>query len=199
MRRLVVAAIVALLALSLFGCGGGGDKAADNEGSTEATQPAAVPTASGIDNPNPIADRSADATESFTPMSELTTMPAEVAEGVANKQAMIIFFYNGDQKVTDDTRKQVEKVAEDNTGLVSLITYNLGKATSIDGEGLITVDPEVLGSDPTVAEAISLAREMKVRGTPFTVVVDDQGYRIFSQKGYIDADLLDRQIERAAR
>lgn len=197
MRRLVVATIVVALALTLAGCGGGEEEPAATE-TPATTQPVAT-ASSGQDDPEPIADRSGDATEAVVPMSTLPTMPAEVAEGIANKQAMILFFYNTDQRVTNDTRKQVDKVAEDNTGLVDLLTYDLGKSTSMDDEGVVEVDSAVVDSDPAVQEAITFAREMKVTGTPFTFVIDDQGNRIYAVKGYIDADLLGRQVERATR
>jgi len=199
MRRLVVAAIVALLALSLTGCGGKKEEAAAPAADANAS---AVPTAtatSKADDPNPIADRSAESTQTSFEVSTIKSLPDEITENLANKQAMILFFYNGDQKVTDDARKQVEKVANDNTGMVNLIEYNLGKATSVDSAGAITVDPSVLKDDEKLAAAISLARELKVTGTPYTVVIDDQGLMIFTAKGYLDAGLLDRQIERAAQ
>ncbi len=196
MRRLVVALIAALTVLSLAGCGGGGE-APPPEAATPAPAPvtAAAPAA---EIPNPLDDRSSLSTETWVPFSVEGTLPVAVQQRLDEKQAMILFFYNGAQAQTDDLREQVDTAVEDNAGQIDLLAYDLGKATSIDKNGVVVVDETQLAAGSPAAEAARLARQVGVKQTPYLMIIDDQGYLIFWNIGYIDSDLLTRQIQRAA-
>jgi glutaredoxin len=145
-----------------------------------------------------MADRSEATSETFEPFPEGADIPAAVAERLDRKQAMLLLFYNSAQKQTDDLREQVDSVVSDNKGLIDLITYDLGKYTSVDAEGNVKVKEEDLSADEKAQEAVRFAREIGVDQVPYIVIVDDQGYRIFWSRGFIDAELLERQVQRAA-
>jgi hypothetical protein len=198
MRRLVVAALVALLALSVAGCGGGGEEEAAAPPADSAAVPAPPPADTDV-NAVPIANRSEAASETFEPFPDTIEIPEAVAERLDRKQAMLLLFYNGAQEQTDDLRSQVDAVIDDNLGLIDLISYDLGKYTSIDSDGIVVVKEEELAEDANAQQAVSLARELGVDHVPYIVIVDDQGYRIFWSRGFIDTDLLERQVQRAAR
>lgn len=196
MRRLVAALLVALLALSLVGCGGGGEEEAAAPPDAGAAAPPPPPP--GAEAVAVIPDRSAQASETFEPFPAGEFVPAAVQERLETDQAMLLFFYNSDQEVTDDLRKQVNSVVADNRGLIDLVTYDLGKSTSIDDDGGIEVDQEKLAKDENAQQAVRFARELGVDHLPYIVIVDQQGYRIFWARGQVDRDVLDRQVQRAA-
>lgn len=199
MRRLVAALLVVMLAFTLVGCGGGGEEEAADQGATEqAAAPAPAPAPTGDEAVSPISDRSDLSEEMFEPLPNGEDVPQSVTDRLADGQAMMLLFYNSDQDVTDDLRKQVDIVAEDNTGMIDLLTYNLGKSTEVDETGKVVVDEEELLDDPKGQEAVNFARLLEVDHVPTLIVVDEQGYQIFKSRGYIDAELLERQVERAA-
>ncbi len=199
MRRLVAALIVLLLAFTLVGCGGGGEDAATTSDQAAAPAPAPAPPAADDAAAAPIADRSALSEELFEPLPNGEGVPQSVTDRLADGKAMMLLFYNSDQDVTDDLRKQVDTVAEDNTGMIDLLTYNLGKSAEVDESGKVVVDEEELTDDPKGQEAVSFARLLEIDHVPTLIVVDEQGYQIFKSRGFIDAELLERQVERAAQ
>jgi len=199
MRRLVAALIALLLVLTLVGCGGG-EEPADTAATDEAAAPAPAPPAAADDGAvSPIVDRSDLSEEMFEPMPNGEGVPQSVTDRLADGKAMLLLFYNSDQDVTNDLRKQVDMVAEDNTGMIDLLTYNLGKSAEVDDSGKVVVDEEELTDDPKGQEAVSFARLLEIDHVPTLIVVDEQGYQIFKSRGFIDAELLERQVERAAQ
>lgn len=197
-RRLVVAALVALLAFSLVGCGGGGEEeAAPPADQAAAPAPDAAPAPVPTEGGPAIADRSAEETTVFEPFPTGDFVPAEVTQRLkmVPKQPMILFFYDDAQAETDDARAEVVEVRDDNRGAVDLLEYNIGKYTSINTSGVASVSGK-LNQDEKAKQAITLARELGVKFTPFVVVVDDQGYVIFKWRGYISAEMLGRQVDR---
>jgi len=197
MRRLVAAVSVALLAFVLVGCGGGGEETA-TEAPAETAAPAPAPAPTDGESTQVMADRSDASAEVYEPMPSGEGVPASVIERLDNGQAMVLFFYNSAQDVTDDVRKQVDIVADDNTGLVDLISYDLGKYTKVDSSGAVKVNEEALANDPKGQEAVQFARQLGVDHVPYLVVVDEAGYEIFWSRGFIDSELLDRQVQRVS-
>lgn len=198
MRRPVVALIIVLLALTLTGCGGGGDEA-----TPAATTPApaaapgapapAAPAASG--DLTGISDNEPPIFEPFPTGSNITTV---VAEFVAAKRPTLIYFYDSEQYTAGENRKIIDKVLDDNRGLVELVAYDIGKYTSIDETGTITVDP-AFANDPTANVAVSMARALGVSFTPYIVLTDSQGFIIWKFRGFVDKAFLEREVQRASR
>jgi len=192
--------LVAFVALALVGCGGGGEEQAADTGTNAAAPapaPAPAPTPAGGAPASPVADRSDLSAEVFIPFPNDDSVPSAILERLENNQAMLLFFYNSEQDVTNDVRKEIDKVAEDNNGLIDLLTYNVGKNTKVDANGNVVVDPE-LANDENAQEAVQLAHQIGVDHLPYVVIVDEQGYEIFYSRGFIDEELLGRQVERAA-
>lgn len=189
-RRLVVAACVALMALTLVGCGGG-EEPAPTTTTAPPPPPSAAPVATNI------ADRSREESAVFAPLPTGDFLPAEVAQRLqaVPKQPMILFFYDDAQLETDDARKEVVAARDANRGAIDLIEYNLGEYTSVDASGVVTVDT-ALDEDEPGQQAVRLAREIGVNYTPYGVIIDDQGYMIFRWRGYIDAQILEEQVAR---
>ncbi|HSK46398.1 MAG TPA: hypothetical protein VLA05_00165 [Coriobacteriia bacterium] len=196
MRRLVAALLVAFLALTLVGCGGGGEEEA---AAPPPEQAAPAPAPAPVDGQvaSPIADRSDLSGEVFVPFPTGEGVPSAVQERLDTNQAMLLLFFNADQEVTDEVRDEVDKVAEDNRGLIDLLTYDVGKSTKVNSDGEVVIDEQELTNDPSGQEAVRFAHEIGVDHLPYIVIVDEQGYEIFWSRGFIDAELLDRQVERA--
>jgi len=160
------------------------------DGAPAATAPADPAAATG-------ADESADG-KVFVKFPVAEGTPQAIADAIAEKQPLIIFFFDPDQRVTNDVRAQINTVIEDNTGLVELYSYNLGEFASVDSDGLVQEDAAALEQDSAGQATVALARELGVKFTPHLTVVDSQGYIIFQHSGFLDADMIERQVQRAA-
>ena len=195
MRRFVALVVVAVLAFTLVGCGGGGAE------EPAAEQPAAAPAAPPVQPParkRSFADRSAEESDIFEIFPTGDAVPEALAKKVADKQPTIILFVDGAQKDTNDIKREVNAVMKSSQGLADLFTYDLGKYASVAKDGTIKVDSAGLKKDPNAAAAVSLARTLGIGFTPFVVVTDDQGYIVFKHRGYIDRDMLEAQVQRVS-
>lgn len=192
MRTFIVAITAALLALALVGCGGG------------EAEPVAVPTdgtaqeaTTGADASVPASPAAQGAVFEEMPRSEVT--PAAITSALDDDRPVMLLFFDGEQKVTNDLRSQINTVMDDNDGLIELHTYDLGPFASVDSEGVITADPEAVDGDGKGGATVAFARELGVTFAPTIVIVDSQGFVVFRHTGFIDAELLDRQVQRAAQ
>jgi len=192
MRKFVVALLAALLAFALSGCGGGEKEAAVP---TDPAAPAAVaPAEPTAGSTNATASPDGTLFAAF-PLTEET--PEAIKEAIAEGQPLVLFFFDPDQLVTNDVRAQINTVIDDNRGLADLYAYNLGSFAKADTQGGAAVEGEALQGDAAGQSTVALARELGVVSTPHVIVVDSQGYMIFRHDGFIDADLLERQVQRA--
>ncbi len=191
MRRLVVATFVVLMSLSLVACGGGGEEPEPAETPPPAAAPAPVPD----DDAAIIEDKSPTLGEMFEPFPEGEFVSEAIADRLESKQPMLLYFYDGRQKTTNDVTSEVKAAVERNRGAIDLISYDVTKYRSDESTSLAAVDPAIQ-EDEAGKQAIELARQMGVDFTPFVVIVDQQGYIIFKWRGPIDRDLLDRQVQR---
>lgn len=194
MRRLVVALIVVCMSISLVACGGGAEEPPPApEGEAAEPAPAAPPAAA---NPNPIADRSAEESNTFEPFPTGEDIPESVVDRIAEKQPMLMLFVDESQKDTNDLRDEVAIVVKDNRGRVDLLTYDVGKYSDVTKGGTVVIDAAKLEKDPKAQESVMLARAVGVTFTPYILIVDDQGYIIYRHSGYVDSELLERQVLR---
>jgi len=194
MRRLVVALIIALLALTLVGCGGGEEEPAAP--ADPAAAPAAAPPVSTVGQEiTGISDNEPDV---FAPFPTGSSIATDVAERIADKQPTLIYFYDSGQYTAAQNRDAIDSVLDDNRGLVDLVAYDIGKYMTIDASGTITVDPE-FAQDPNAQVAAQMARALGVSFTPFIVLTDTQGYIIWKHRGLADKAFLEREVQRATR
>lgn len=195
MRRLVVALIIAMLAFTLAGCGGGGGEAAA-PAATPAAPPAAAAPVVPVDGA--VTGISENEPAVFAPFPTGSTIATAVADRIAAKQPTLIYFYDSGQNTAAQNRKIIDKVLDDNRGLVDLVAYDLGKYTTVDETGTITVQPE-FATNPDAQVAAMMARTLGVSFTPFIVLTDTQGYIIWKHRGLADKAFLEREVQRATR
>ena len=110
---------------------------------------------------------------------------------------MLLFFYDSTQNVTDDQREEIDAVVEENRGLIDLVAYDIGKYTTVDSDGDVTVDDGARRTTPSAQQAVSSPAQLGVELTPYIVIVDDQGYIIWQFAGFVDRELLEREVQRA--
>lgn len=180
MRKIVAALAVALLALTLAGCGGGGEATTEEAPAAEAP---AAPAPEAV--PEPV-DRSAndsDALPAPFPSFVATETPAVFAEKIDAGRPMFILFSDGRQDVTKDLRVEVDAVMNDYRGLVDLVTFE------------VSGDP---ADDQTLA-AVTYAKELGVTSTPYVIIVDGGGFMTYRSKGFTERGILKREVERASR
>lgn len=192
MRRLVVALMIAALALALTGCGGGEEPAPAD------TAPPAAETAPPPTEPTEITGISDNMPPVFEPFPTGSSITTDVAELVAAKQPTLIYFYDSAQYTAGENRELIDKVLDENRGLVNLVAYDIGKYTTVDASGTITVLPE-FEDDQAAQVAVDMARTLGASFTPFIVLTDSQGYIIWKYRGLVDRDFLEREVQRASR
>lgn len=202
MRRLVVVALVAALALSLAGCGGGEEEPATGEvavqtqgGSTPPAAPAAAAAASAASSDT----LSPGEPQKFEPFpSAPEVVPTVIADRIESGQPMLVFFYDATQKASDDQRAAIDAVLADYRGLIDLVSFDAGKYVSTDDSGTISIKPG-MEDDPTAQQIARLlgADNLDVGYTPYIVFVNDRGYITYRVRGYVDSALLEREVLRA--
>lgn len=184
MRRIAVAIVVALLALTVAGCGAAEETAGGDASVTEESAAASAPVEP--EGPEYLSDRSAnddDVEPAPFPSFTSTLTPYAFQAKLDARRPMIIHFYDSEQLVTDDVRKEIDAVVDDYRGLIDLVTFD------VSGEG-----------DTTAAEAATMyAEELGVTGTPYTLIVDRDSFITWRWKGYAERGIIEREVERATR
>ena len=194
MRRIAVVLLTLVLALGLVGCGGAEEPA---ETETPAAESAETPPAPAGEPAEPGPQRSSE--RIFEPMPTSDAVPADIVERLDSGRAMVLLFLSDDEDVSDDMRKEAERVSEDYSGSLDLMVYDLSEYVTMNASGRISLDEAGLDADQDGQEALKLASALEIDHVPYLLVVDNQGQRIFWTRGPIDAAVLGREVERAVR
>lgn len=196
MRRFFAALVVASLALTLSGCGGGDDggEAAQVDAVPTATVDAAASGSGSTTEPVDISDPEPDVT--FEPFPVGSKVPPTIADNIEAGQPMLLLFYDGSMKDTDDVRSAVNKAMKANRGIVELMSYDLGEYTSVNSSGAVVVAEEDLLEDKNAGQVLILSREVGVKLLPYIIMTDDQGFIVFRHSGLVDAEYLKMHMER---
>ncbi len=195
--RLVAALLAALLAVALVGCGGGAEETPDTDA---AETPVETPAPAPADGDEAlVANRSDLSEEVFEQFPSGEDVPEAIAKRLEEGKAMLLFFYGSDQPSTNDLRAEVNAVSSANRGLIDLVSYDLSKNVEIDKDGNAKVDEDKLEGDEAAKQAARLASVLGVDHVPYIVIVDEQGYVIFRSRGFIDQELLERQVQRTSK
>jgi hypothetical protein len=181
MRRIVVALVVAVFALTtLSGCGGGGEEATTEEDAATAPAPAATVTEEVVvDN----SANDSDLLPALFPSFSTTDTPAVFQDKLDTGRPMLIMFYDDAQQITATTRPEVYVVMNDYRGLIDLVTFDVGGSAD----------------DPATLAAVTYASELGAASTPYILVVDGGGFITWRSKGYAEQAILKREVERATR
>ncbi|TDB38913.1 MAG: hypothetical protein D9V44_04360 [Actinobacteria bacterium] len=180
MRKIVAVLVVALLALALAGCGGGADTAAP---ATDA--PAAAPTPAATP---PVQSTDRSPVESGTPEPfpaiESTAVPAAVQSKLDAKRPMALYFYDSTLPESKIIRVELDAVMQENRGLIDLVTFDLGATKG----GVATESAQL---------AAALAGDLRVVRPPYIVLVDGNGFITWRFMGYVDREIISREVLRA--
>lgn len=197
MRRLVAALVVALMLVMLTGCGGGGDEASSGEVTAQTQAP--PPSSGAAATEDDTGDMTALEEQVYEPFpTDAEVITAEITERLDVGQPMIVYFYDSAQKTSENQRAEIDLVFEDYRGLIELIAYDAGTYVDISESGKITVSPDLLDDET----ANSIARLMSedylgITFTPYLVFVDSNGYITYRYRGFVDSELIERQVLRA--
>lgn len=182
MRKLVVALVVAGLAFTLAGCGGGGGEAAEPATPAAPTPPApAAPTVS--DDRSPVETSPTVPPVAF-PSTLSTPLPDAVQKKLDAGRPMLMFFFDTAELETKAERAEIDAVLGEYRGLIDLVTFDVSSKSGAPA------------SDAAKA-AVSLANDLGIKGTPYIVVVDGNGFITWRWLGFVDRALIDREVLRA--
>ncbi len=181
MRRIIVAVLAVGLALSVTGCGGGADEATTTE-----TPAAPAPAAAAVVEVPTVTDRSpveSGAPEPF-PSLEGTTVPETVLSKLESGRPLLIFFYDKNELETKAQRAEVDAVLTEYRGLIALVTFDIGATKN----GFAT---------DAAKQAVALANGLRVTSTPYIIVVDGNGFITWRWLGYVDREIINKEVLRA--
>lgn len=181
MRRIVVAFVVLSMTFVVAGCGGAEEPAADTAG--EGTAPVVAPVADATPE---VVDRSPVETGYPVKFPGITSVesPAAIQQKLDDGQPMVLFFYDGTQLVTKDQRTELDAALAEYRGLIDLVSFNV--ASSTDSEA---------SADAQIAAAV--ASDLGVSATPYILLVDGNGFITWRYKGYVDREVIGREVLRA--
>ncbi len=181
MRRIFVALIVLSMAFGVVGCSGTDETVETAE--TDEAAPVVADAAVAVEED---LDRSLLETGYPAAFPEVTSteIPSAIQEKLDDGRPMAIFFYDDTEVVTKDQRTELDAALTEYRGLIDLVTYNLASAA---------------GSTPSedVQAAALLASDLGVSGTPYIIMVDGNGFVTWRFKGYVDQDVIGREVLRA--
>lgn len=180
MRRIIVAILAVGLALSVAGCSGGADQATTTE--APATP---APVAAAVEAPT-VTDRSPveGGTPELFPSLEGTTVPETVTSKLEAGRPLLLFFYDKNELETTTQRAEVDAVLAEYRGLIDLVSFDVG-ATK-DG-----------GATDAAKQAVELANALRVTSTPYIIIVDGNGFITWRWLGYVDRELINKEVLRA--
>ncbi|MBI5231132.1 MAG: hypothetical protein HY876_03085 [Coriobacteriales bacterium] len=209
MRRIVAALVVAMLAVSISGCGGGGTEttetgteavntAEQTANTAEQAQTGGATAAPEDEGMQALADNSPTETVTYEPLVPAgVTPPPSVAQRIKERQPFVLVFYDNDQPVTDDQKRVIARVQKKYRGLTDLVSFDIGKFVTTGSSGLPEVDEDLLKEEnETTRQAVELATALKVNYTPFVIVVDKFGYTTYRGRGLVDNGTLEREVLR---
>ncbi len=180
MRKIVAVLVVASLAFALVGCGGGGDTATTDTTTPAATTPAAAtPPAQSTDR-SPI---ESGTPEPF-PSVVSTALPSAIQTKLDAKRPMVLYFYDSTLPESKTVRAEIDAVMADNRGLIDLVTYDLGAT-----KGGVPTESAQLGA--------MLAGDLRVVRPPYIIIVDGNGFITWRFMGYVDREIISREVLRA--
>ncbi len=113
-----------------------------------------------------------------------TALPEELSARLDAGRPMVLFFYDTTEPETKAVRAELDAVLKENRGLVDLVTFDV---TQADG-----TEPS-----PTAKQAAVLAIDLGVKGTPYIIVVDRNGFITWRMLGFVDRDVIGREVLRA--
>ncbi len=204
MRRLVVALIAAVFvvgAVTVAGCGGGEEESppsppgetspgsdasgSDDRQSTPAGAVEATGAASTADTKAPL-----DLAGIRFP-DDPEKVPEEILVRLDAGQPMLVYFYSTDELVEDDLSSEVESVVAEYRGAIDRIEFELSEDSMFTGGGESAVP---IDEDTPMGRMYLLADTLDIRETPVILIVDQDGVITYSNLGYVDSAILEREV-----
>ena len=197
MRRIVVALIAAVFALSLVGCGGSNTTAPSSTTTAETPAPAPAPAPAVAPAAATSIGSSNNEPDTFSAFPTDTIVPSAVRQDIEAKQPTLLYFYDSSQYTSKENRKIINSVMSANRGLADVFTYDVGKHFSGTASEPAAVDKS-FAKDGQYQQSVAFARLLGVTETPYIIITDKQGYITWKFRGLTDKDVLERQVLRAS-
>ena len=190
MRRVVTALIIVMVASALTACGGA-PADTGTTGTPAAGTPAVVPAVT------PAAAVEAPAADIYSPTqtvkpgemfpTDTAVVPASVLIALGTKRPLLVFWYDPTATATERERTSIDAMMDKYAGTIDVIelNYTLGLAGG-------TLDAETQKLE-------LLAAALGVKTTPYILFVDANGRITYRFAGWVDSELLGREVIRATQ
>lgn len=190
------ASMLLVLALTLSGCGGGDQAGQQPTGDTGASG-GATGGATGGAAPQATAP-AGGATSDLSPKEPVSSgetlplkpeaTPEAVEKAVQARQPLLLFFYEGTSGVTSDQKAEVDAAVKKYRGLIDVVSYDVSLPTDTGDSA---------GQEQQ--KAILFATQLNVKTTPYIIITDPDGLISARFRGFVDAQLIEREILRATQ
>lgn len=188
MRRVVIALVLIMVAVSLVACSSGGATSTTDTQvpATGATPPAATPAAAPAqgDNLSPLPS-SASAAFPTDPAS----VPQAVLDDLVAHKPMLVFWFDPTTNVSTDQRAEIDVVLKKYVGAIELVSFDYTSGIPVGGS---TLPAEIDKSE-------RMTGLLNVNTTPYIVLVDSNGQITHRFAGFVDRGLLEREVLRATQ
>jgi len=189
MRRVVTGLVMLMVAMALVACSAPADT---GTAGTPAAGTPVVPAVTGT-NAAPSGDvLSPTQTVGVNDMfpTDVGTVPTAIAADLTAKKPMLVFYYDPTLKASDDQRDEIDRAMKKYRGTIDLFALDFTKGILPSGASSTTLNPET-----QKVELLSAA--LGITTTPYIVLVDSSGRVVYKFAGFVDRQLLTREILRA--
>ncbi len=100
------------------------------------------------------------------------------------KRPMALYFFDSSLPESKIIRAELDAVLSENRGLIDLVTFDLGATKN----GVATDSSQV---------GATLAGDLQVVRPPYIVLVDGNGFIVWRFMGYVDREIIGREVLRA--
>lgn len=189
MRRVVTALVLVVAAMTIVACSGGQPTDTGTVTPTTPTAPVAQPggsaPATSTDVLSPV--------ETVAPGEMFPTdkgsVPSAVLANLTAKKPMLVYFFDPTTKVAANQRKHIDSALRGYSGKIELVTFDY--TVGLPSGGAAAAPSE------EVAKAELMAGLLKVDTTPYIIFVDAEGRITYRFSGFVDRELLEREVLRA--
>jgi hypothetical protein len=181
MRRIVAVMVVVAVAFALVACSSGTETATTTAPEVKAPPAAAAAAAAPTDK----SPKQAVTNAQFP--TDPTSVPQTVLDRLKAKQPMLVFYYDSTQLVTNDQRTEIDEVMEKYRGLIDLVAYDVQEGQPGAAKS----------ADPEIKKAMAMAGTLGVTFQPYVLFVDRYGRITARFSGFVDAQILEREVLRA--
>jgi len=186
MRRFVTALVLIVAAFMLAACAAA---PTDNGGAPTPNVPVTPSGGGASQMPTDILSPTVPVGENEMFPTDEGSVPSAVLANIKAKKPMLVYFYDPTTQVSANQRKEIDAALKSYVGMIELVTFDYTVGLSSAGA---TITPSA-----ELDKAELMIGVLKVKTTPYLIFVDRNGRITYKFAGFVDRDLIEREVLRA--